>query len=124
MYGFVYAEFAEYTVNITLPIGSETNAVFRCRHQSLEAIIVWRVDGLPRRRFPNITISSISEGGNAVDLLIIPARSEYNGTEVECEAFFRNGSQPEVTPPAILTIIAGLLTICLIHAPKLNYISH
>ena len=107
MYGFVYAEFAEYPVNITLPIGSETNAVFRCRHQSLEAITDWRVNGLPRRRFPNITIGSDSEDGIIVDLLTIPARVEYNGTEVECVAIFMNGSRPEVTPPATLTIIAS-----------------
>ena len=116
LYDIVYAEFAEYPVNITLPTGSETNAVFRCQHQSLEAIIDWRVNGLPRRRFPNITISAISENGIIVDLMVIPARVEYNGTEVECVAIFMNGSQPKVTPPATLTIIAGLiLTTHLIH---------
>ena len=60
-----------------------------------------------RRRFHNITIGSIDENSIIVDLLIIPGGLEYNGTEIECEAGFRNGSQPEVTPPVTLTIIAG-----------------
>ena len=121
---FVFAEFAEYPENITLPIGSKTNAVFRCRHQSLEVIIDWRVNGLPRRQLPNITIGSVTENDITVDLLIIPARSEYNGTEVECEAFFRNGPLPEVTPPATLTIIAGLINYSSSIFRQANYISH
>lgn len=104
------AEFAEYPMNITLVIGmSEAKAVFRCRHQSLEATISWRVNGSPPGEFPDITRGTVRENGTEVDTLTIqPARSEYNGTEVVCRALF-DVPPIQVTPPATLTIIAGLV---------------
>ena len=105
----MYVEFAEYPVNVSLLIGSETKAVFRCRHDQ-SAFIAWRVNDSSLEQFPNITTSSVSENGARVSILTIPARSEYNGTEVVCVAVFLGGSPPEITPPAVLTIVAGLLT--------------
>ena len=104
----MYVEFAEYPMNITLLIGSETEAVFRCQHQSLEANIVWSVNRSLVGLFPDITPGFIRENGSLVSTLTIPARSKYNGTEVMCGALFINGSLPAVTPPVTLTIIAGL----------------
>ena len=111
----MYVEFAEYPVNVSLLIGSETKAVFRCRHQDQSVFIGWRVNDSSLEQFPNITTSSVTENGARVSMLIIPARSEYNGTEVVCVATFLDGSRPEITPPAMLTIVAGLLTTHLIH---------
>ena len=112
----MYVEFAEYPVNVSMLIGSETKAVFRCRHQSAaDTFIGWRVNDSSLEQFPNITTNSVSEKGAIVSMLIIPARSEYNGMEVVCVATFLDGSPPEITPPATLTIIAGLLTTHLIH---------
>ena len=106
----LYADFAEYPMNITLTIGFENNAVFRCRHQSVEAIIGWRVNESPLGLFLDISQRSIPENGTLVNTLTIPVRSEYNETRVVCEAVFRNGSLPEVTPSVTLTILPGLLT--------------
>ena len=111
----MYVEFAEYPVNVSLLIGSETKAVFRCQHHDQSVFIGWRVNDSSLEQFPNITTSSITENGARVSMLTIPARSEYNGTEVVCVATFLDGSPPEITPPAMLIIVAGLLTTHLIH---------
>ena len=92
--------------NVTLPIRSQTEAVFRCQHQSAD-VISWRVNGSSVRQFPDITTGSINENGAIVYTLTIPARSEYNGTEVVCLALFIDGSPSEVTPTVILNIITG-----------------
>ena len=86
-----------------------TSAVHRCCHTSQEAIIGWRVNGSSPRLFPDITSGSIIENGTLVYTLTIPARSEYNGTEVQCVAAFFDGSPTELTPPATVTFSAGVL---------------
>ena len=88
-----------------IEIGGEP-AVFRCRHVSVEAIIGWRVNGSSAVLFPDIELRSIRENGVKMCTLSIPARSEYNETEVICQAIVRNGSQVvfESTPPAILIL--------------------
>ena len=96
-------------MSVTLVIGLEIEAVFKCQHQSLEAIIGWRVNGLPDRRFSDIVPGFITENATLVPTLTIPAKSKYNGTEVECVAVYTDGSPTEVTPPALLTIIEGLI---------------
>ena len=100
-------EFAEYPSNISLT-ESEMEAVFRCRHQLVEALIIWLVNGLPSGQFPDITTGSIRDNGNFVSTLTIPTRSEYDGTEIVCEAYFLNGSPPERTYSVLLTIMTGL----------------
>ena len=82
-------------------------AVFRCRHRSMEAFITWLVNGSSSGKFPDIIAGSISDNGNIVSTLMIPARSEYNGTEVVCKAFFLNGSPPESTFTVLLIVTAG-----------------
>ena len=112
---FIYAEFAEYPMNISLPIGFEIKAVFRCRHQSSGAFIVWIVNTSQAVHFlPDITTGFVRDNDTTVHTLTIPARSEYSGTEVVCRASF-DKFPTEVTPPVTLTIIAGLL------ATHLNY---
>ena len=106
--GVLCIELLDYPSNITLLIGSEREAVFRCQHQSADTI-GWRVNGSPTRLFPDIRASAIAENGAIVYTLSIPARSEYDGTEVECVALFTDGSLTEIPPPVILTITAGLL---------------
>ena len=74
---------------------------FRCRHTSSDAIISWRVTGSSIGRFPDIRSGSVNEDGNRVDTLTIPAEPQYNGTVVECIAFFLT-SQAEVSPAATI----------------------
>lgn len=67
--------------------------MLRCRHTSPGTIIGWRMNVLsPVSAFPDITTGFIIENGTVVYTLSIPARSEYNGTEVVCLAVFRDGS--------------------------------
>ena len=87
--------------------GTEENVVFRCRHQRLDAVIGWQIDRLPHGHYPDIVDGSIRSNGTLVYTLIIPARLEYNRTEVVCQALFPDGSPIESTPPAVL-FITGL----------------
>ena len=75
---------------------------FRCRHISSDADIIWLVNGLPVGRLPDIRSGSINEDGNRVYTLTIPAELQYNGTVVECVAFFLDGSPTEVSPAATI----------------------
>ena len=87
------------------------DAVFRCRHLTADSI-AWTVNGSSARQFrPDISTDTIDENGIQVDVLIIPIRREYNGTEVVCVALFIDGSPPDESPPATLIIIAGLVGI-------------
>ena len=105
----IYIEFAEIPTSEMIELEDvEQIVVCRCRHMSTEAVIGWRVNGLPSGQFPDITTGSIDENGARVHTLTIPARSEYNGTQVVCVAAFLDGSLPESTPPAILVFITGL----------------
>ena len=90
-------------------MGSGEPIVCRCLHTSPEAIISWLVNGssLTSGLFPDIKTDSVVENGTIVYTLTIPARSEYNRAEVECVAFFLDGSPTETTLPAILTIDPG-----------------
>ena len=83
-------------------MGSE--AVFRCRHQSINAFINWRVNGSPAGHFFDITVGSMIEKSTIVNTLSIPVRAEYNGTEVVCLANFLNGS-PDMSSAVVLTIM-------------------
>ena len=94
---FHHTEFAEVPSNVTVELGTPPPPL-RCRHASLEALITWRVNGSFVGRFPSITSGSVNENGNIVDTLTIPAEPQYNGTVVECLAFFLDGSPIEVTP--------------------------
>ena len=86
----------------------EREAKFRCWHPTADAI-GWRVNNLPSRDFPDSTLGSINDKGTMVNTLTIPARSEYNETEVVCLATFINGSPAEVTPSVKLIIVKGWL---------------
>lgn len=90
-------------------MGSEQEAVFRCRHRSTGAIIGWRVNETAVEIFSDITPYSIRENGSIIYMLTIPVKSEYNETEVVCVALFYDGSQPEETPFVKLYIMEGKL---------------
>ena len=107
-----FTAFSEEPSNETINLGSVELAVCRCRHTLQEAIIGWRINGLPADMFPDIVVGSLRENGNLVHTLSIPARSEYNGTIVVCVALFTNGSPPESTPPASVIFYAGLYNVC------------
>ena len=92
---------------VVVEAGAE--AVFRCQH-STARFIDWRVNGstVGQSPPPDMTPSTTRDENDAlVNTLTILAHPEYNKTEVECEAFFSNGSPSEVTPPVTLTIIRG-----------------
>ena len=95
-----------------LKLGREDEAVFRCRHLSSEAIIGWRVNGSPpgHGKYSYITPKPITENGTLVYTLPIPARIEYNETEVVCVAVFLIDRQAELTPPVTLIVRTGLLS--------------
>ena len=88
----------------------EMNAVFRCRHQHLEAGISWLMNGTSSKRYPDVVDGFIRDSnGTRIETLTIPAIPEYNGTEVVCVAtIFDESLHREVTPPANL-IIMGML---------------
>ena len=46
----------------------------------------------------------MNESGNIVHTLTIPAEPQYNGTVVECVAFFFDGSPTEISPAATLLL--------------------
>ena len=111
--------FAESPSSVTMNAenGVEREAVFRCRHQRIDAVINWLINGSSSRLYPGVVDSFVRESnGTRVDTLTIPAIPEYNGTEVVCVAAFFDGSPLlEVTPPAefiIMGMLAGLYQEC------------
>ena len=74
---------------MTQSVGSE--AKFRCRHQSTDAIIIWRVNGSSASEFPGAVAVTVFNEGN----LTIPAIPENDGIEVVCLALFTDGRLPE-----------------------------
>ena len=94
------------SVTIELESGVEMDAVFRCRHQRMNAVISWLMNGSSSRRNRDIVDGFILDSnGTRVDTLTIPAIPEYNGIGVVCVATLFDGSPSEVTPPADLIII-------------------
>ena len=94
-------------VTIEIENGMEMDAVFRYRHQRIDAGISWLINGSSSRLYRDVMDYFIREsGGTRVETLTIPAIPEYNGTEVVCEAtFFNESIRREVTHPADLIII-------------------
>ena len=94
-------------VTIEVENGVEMDAaVFRCRHQCIDAGINWLINGSFSRLYPDVVDSFTQDSnGTRVEILTIPAIPEYDGTEVVCVATFFDGSPCEVTPPANLIII-------------------
>lgn len=76
---------------------------------------------MPLAVFPDLVSYSVREDNDLlVRILPIPARFEYNGTTIVCQALFVD-QQPELTPPALLIILIGmLLNIYLYTQHKLN----
>ena len=86
------------SVTIEVESGVEIDAVFRCRHQCIEAVISWLMNG---RLNPDVVDGFIRDSnGIRIETLTIPAIPKYNGTEVVCVATFIDRSPSEVTPPA------------------------
>ena len=81
-------------------------ALFRCRHERIDAIIDWRVNGSSSRIYSDIIDDFIRESG--VETLTIPAIPVYNGTEVVCRARLYDPESIETSHPATL-IITGWL---------------
>ena len=98
---YSYIGFAEHPADVTVELGTATPPI-RCRHTSSNAIITWRVNGSPSGQFPDIRTGSVNEDGNRVATLTIPAELQYNGTVVDCIAFFLDGSPTEVSPAATI----------------------
>ena len=112
----VLTEFTEVPTSVTVEVGSKP-AQFRCRHMSPDVDTNWRVNNLSLGRFPDISQGSVNENGTMVNILIIPARSDYNGTAVVCVASFFGGPPTQTTEPATLTLIGKLSLIAyVLHA--------
>ena len=95
--------FLEYPRNQTV-CESSKKATFRCGHQSTEADINWKVNGLPVQNFPEFKQDSYTNSAGALlHTLTIPALLEYNKTVVQCVAFLDGAT--EKTPPVTLIII-------------------
>ena len=96
-----------FPVTIEVENSVEMDAVFRCRHQRIDAVISWLMDGKSSKLYPDVVDGFIRESnGTRVETLTIPAIPEYNGTEVVCEAtVFDESLRREVTPPVDLIII-------------------
>lgn len=93
------------TIIVGVENGTKEEVTFRCHHQRLDAVIGWQMNGLPHDYFADVVDGSVRESnGTLVYTLTIPARIEYNETEVVCKALFPDGSPPESAPPAILII--------------------
>ena len=108
-----YSGFAETPSSVVLEVenGVERAAVFRCRHQRIDAEIGWLINGSSFRVYRDVMDGSYQDDdGRRVDTLTIPAISVYNRSEVVCVATFFDGSPLEVTPSATL-IITGVLAI-------------
>ena len=107
----VTGNFIEIPLSVTIEVedGVMVDAVFRCRHQRIEAGISWLINGSSSRLYRDVVDDFIQDSnGTRVDTLTIPATPEYNGTEVVCVATFFDGSPHKVTPPADLIIIGML----------------
>ena len=79
---------------------------FYCRHQTTN-LINWRVNHTLLSLVPPSDVTPSmrrDEDGAIVNTLTISASLEYNRTAVECEAVFRDGSQPEVSTAAVLLV--------------------
>ena len=86
------------------------DAVFRCRHQRVDAAISWLINGSSSRLYLDVVDSFIRDSnGTRIETLTIPAIPEYNETEVVCMATFFDESPDEVTPPADLIIIVNIM---------------
>ena len=97
-------------VTIEVENGMEMDTVFRCRHQRIEAVISWLINGSSSRLYRDVVDAFIRDSNDTrIDTLTIPAILEYNGTNVVCVATFFDESPDEVTPPAILVIIGMLV---------------
>ena len=98
-------------MTIEVANGMEQPAMFRCRHQRIDAEIGWQINGTSFRVYRDVMDGSYQDDdGRRVDTLTIPAIPVYNEAEVVCVATFFDGSPLEVTPSATL-IITGVLAI-------------
>ena len=124
----VIGNFIETPSSVTIEVenGVEMDAVFRCRHQCIDTVISWLINGSSSRLHPDVVDSFIRDSnGTRVDTLTIPAIPEYNGTVVVCVAtFFDESLRREVTPPSNLTVFiinegmlaCRVLRLCYLHS--------
>ena len=106
-----YIDFAEVPSSVRTNVSNNQNqnALFRCRHERIDATIDWRVNGSSNRIYFDIIDDFVRESDEVrVDTLTIPAIPVYNGTEVVCRARFYDPESIETTHPATL-IITGWL---------------
>ena len=119
--------FIEIPTSVTIEVenGVEMDAMFRCRHQRVDAVISWQINGSSSRLNPDVVDSFIRDSsGTIVDTLTIPAIPEYNGTEVVCVATIIKEFLHELTPPANLTVFiinegmlaCRVLRLCYLHS--------
>ena len=71
-------------------------------------------------QFPGVVTDFVNENGTIVHTLSIPARSEYNETEVVCLATFLD-APPDKSPPVLLALIAGGSCTCCTIKPTMMY---
>ena len=122
-YSGLAGSFAESPSSVTIEVenGVERCTVFRCRHQRLDAVITWQINGSSSRLYPDVVDGFMRDSnGTHVDTLTIPAIPKYSGTEVVCVATFLVGSPIEVAPPAGLIIIGMLANRVLLDDGLLN----
>ena len=97
-------------VVIEVENGVEMDAVFKCRHQRIDAAISWLMNGSSSKLHRDVVDGFIRNNNDMrIETLTIPAIPVYNGTEVVCVTTFFDGSLSEVTPPAVLIIIGMLV---------------
>ena len=83
--------------NVTLG----TVAVFQCRHPTAR-FVGWIINGTPVH--PSLPGISFTTSGDT-HTLSITAHSQFNSTEIQCEAFFRDA--PSQTSDTAMLMIQG-----------------
>ena len=106
----ITGNFIEIPSSVTIEVenGVMVDAVFRCRHQRIEAGISWQINGSSSRLYLDVVDGFILDSNDTrIETLTIPAIPEYNGAEIVCVATFFGESPDEVTLPADLIIIVN-----------------
>ena len=83
-------------------------AEFHCRHPTA-IFMTWAINGSASTLSDIVSSTTIGDDGSLMGTLTIPARLEYNGTEVQCVAVI-DGSRLEQSPVALLQGLTAIIT--------------